>query len=74
MADSCRDIFREILYSYKEKDLSSEIYKNYKDDINEDSKGIELEVMRLEDLVYIMDEQLPQSVDENQKMAMTAVL
>ena len=31
-------------------------------------------MVRIDDLIYIMDEQLTQTVDENQKMAMTAVL
>lgn len=33
-----------------------------------------MEVMRLDDLAYIMDEQLQSSLDENQKMAIQAVL
>ena len=38
------------------------------------NKGLEIEVIRIDDLIFILDEQLPGGIDENKKMALSAVL
>ena len=69
LADSCRDIFRDVIYSVRDADAGQ---ANGGDQSN--PKGTEIEVMKLSDLVSKIQEQIrPQTLQEDQVESLRVV-
>jgi len=65
LKDSCRDIFRDILYSIRDKEIDSAQQADLmgiagaatdRSEGPPNPKGIEIEVMKIADLIYKIDE------------------